>query len=419
MSRLVFERDLENKRNAGAFIGDFGSALISLWGKEVTEAMKQASENSGWSRFQKLLKFVVIKAVEWTLAAGLTPAGAAFFEALEVSISEHVIEKATEAGFGYYMENAAEKREEAAKSSKIERKKESLDKITDQFADLMRTLPNDTLSSLPSGDPYIEWLRLAPLDDLRKFRLPPLFPRVNSSEIRATVAGLIAGLLHVPLKVESAGLCIGLQCAVPDPEKVEYYDDDIIVVREMRDAQIYSPSPAIVKAIAGQVPISQVPLVPLYISNGGPRADAAAAELLLTALRGYGAVSQQEKEDFVKAYAEPGEVTVTRLFGEIEVTGHSLAGDLKLYMVGSGDSRLVDLSREVLTWAHGEAEYRRNIGSAPDEGVSRLADVADLAAKTRFYLEEANDKQRLAWAKALITNEIEKLVPQTPVDRYR
>ena len=97
--------------------------------------------------------------------------------------------------------------------------------------------------------------------------------------------------------------------------------------------------------------------------------------------------------------------------------GRGLDGDLKLYMAGSGDSDLRKLSSEVLAWAHDETKYRQDIGIAPYEEVSRLVEAADLATKTRYFLE-AEQKQRVAWAKALITNEIEKLVPQKPVDRW-
>jgi hypothetical protein len=147
---------------------------------------------------------------------------------------------------------------------------------------------------------------------LAKFRLPPLFPAVKSSEIRATVAGLIASQLHGMLKIRSRGIHIGLQEPFPDPRdptRVDYYDDDIIVVRNMNYAQIYSPSPEIVKAIAGQVPISRIPLVPLYIYGGN---DVEAVNRLMTAFRGFGeVVNEKEKEDFLKAYGASGVVIVT------------------------------------------------------------------------------------------------------------
>lgn len=440
LSKLLWLRERDNKKRAGAFIGNFGEALTVLWGKQVTETMKEAGEDAGWSFAKNLLKFVVIKGCEWALAPGLSKAGAVILEAFEVKISEKVLEKASEAGIAYYLENVTERMEEKKKGSQLDEKKEDLDSITERFGTLMEKLPDETLSSLPDIQPYSEWLRHAQMYQLAKFRLPPLFPDVKKSEIRAIVAGLIVSKLHGLLKLRSGGIHIGLQTGYPDPRdptRVDYYDDDIIVVRNMNQAQIYSPSPEIVKAIAGQVPISKIPHVPLYIIYGGD--DMAAAKRLMTAFRneddstilafdlGYNifgdqissaVVSEKESENFLKAYGASGNVVVTRNPAwEIDVSGQGLAGNLKLYMAGTGDSNLAKLSSDVLIWAQGESEYRRKIGKAPDEGVSRLVDAADLAVKTRSYLDQ-EDKKRVAWAKTLITNEIEKLVPQNPVDRW-
>jgi hypothetical protein len=429
MSRLVYARELENKRNAGVFLDAFGGAITELWGKELTRAMKDAAEESGWSQFRKVMEFVVRKGIEWVVVPGVTGFAGAFFEALEVEVSEKVIEKATEAGLGYYLESDEERRQEESKSSEVEEMKTDLDSVTDQFSSLMKHLPSETLNSLPNIAPYMEWLRSAQLYELDKFRLPPLFPQVNPAEVRAVVAGLIAGFAHGILKVRSVKIW-GLQAGEPDPRdptRVDYNDADIIVVRNIdvrnidrppMNAQIYSPSEGIVKAIAGQVPIGKIPLVPLYI-YGGDGGERAAAMRLMSAFRGLSEANDGEVEEFMEAYPNSsGDIVVTRNpAGEVDVQGKGLAGNLKLYMAGTGDKNLSQLSSDVLTWAEGEASYQQSILARPPETVDRLVEPKELAEKARFFLEEQGEA-RVTWAKVMIANEIENLVPQKPVNRF-
>jgi hypothetical protein len=435
MSRLVYARELENKTNAGKFLDAFGGAITELWGKELTRAMKDAAEESGWSQFQEIMGFVVRKGIEWVVIPGVTGFAGAFFEALEVEVSEKVIEKATEAGLGYYLESDEERRQEESKSTKVEEVKTNLDAVTDQFASLMKHLPSETLKSLPNIAPYVEWLRgktrddSAPVYGLEKFRLPPLFPAVNPAEVRAVVAGLIAGFAHGILKAQSGGSW-GLQSPEPDPQdpaRVDYNDADIIVVRNIdaqtidhspMNAQIYSPSEGIVKAIAGQVSIGRIPLVPLYI-YGGNWDEKAAAKRLMSAFRGIEA-DDGEVQEFLEAYPNSSrDIVVTRNpAGEVEVQGGGLAGNLKLYASGTGDKNLSQLSSDVLTWAEGEAGLHQGIlAPPPEESVERLVEPKELAEKARFFLEEQGEA-RVTWAKAMIANEVENLIPQKPVNRF-
>ncbi|HYW84179.1 MAG TPA: DUF4157 domain-containing protein, partial [Spirochaetia bacterium] len=399
MHELAGARGKQSYKNAFEFLGIFSGALTELWEKELTQAMKDVAEDSGWSQFRKIMEFVVIKGVEWAVAPGLSEAGAWFLEKFEIEVSEKVLEKAAEAGIAYYLENKAEHQEESSKGSKIEGMKEDLDSVSEQFGRLVENLHSETFRSLPDPFPYLDWVSEAPLNDLDKFRLPPLFPRANRSEVRAIVAGLIAGFAHGILKLHSVSI-IG-QAPEPDPRdptRVDYYDADIIVVRNMDRkmyAQIYSPSPGIVKAIAGQVPISRIPLVPLYI-YGGDGDDRAAAKRLMSAFRGLDEVSDAEIEEFMKnvgAYPySTGDIVVTRNpAGEVDVQGKGLAGNLKLYMAGAGDDDLSKLSSEVLTWAEGEAAYQQSIGARPEEPVDRLVDPKELAEKARYILEEKTD----------------------------
>jgi hypothetical protein len=418
ISTEILRREEANKRNWALFTGAYGKALMELWGKELTEQMKKAGEHAGWSLFQSILKFAAIKALEWSAAAMFTPAAAEVFEALGAKFGEAVTEKAVEAGVGFYLDKRAEGMEEHRKESQLGKKKEDLDAVTDRFAALLGDLPTATAKLMPSVSPWHEWLRNAQPYQLDKFRLPPLFPKPDPTTIRGVVAGVIVGEMHGVLRAERHGSW-GLQTGTPDPRDpsvVEPGDDDIIVVERMERAVIHATSEELAKAIAGKVPIAQLPLVPLFISQ--PRdlmADEDAATVLMRAFRGTSSGFERtvgtlepdrEVREFLKAYqSEEGRLEITRNSeGEVKVSGTSLAGNLKLYRAGSGDRNLATLSKEVLDWAHGQAEYEQ-----PDEGVSRMADAADLAKKTHYFLQEQG--KSLEWAKTMIASDISKLVP--------
>ena len=124
-------------------------------------------------------------------------------------------------------------------------------------------------------------------------------------------------------------------------------------------------------------------------------------------------------QEFMEAYPNSsGDIVVTRNpAGEVDVQGKGLAGNLKLYMAGTGDKNLSQLSSDVLTWAEGEASYQQSILARPPETVDRLVEPKELAEKARFFLEEQGEA-RVTWAKVMIANEIENLVPQKPVNRF-
>lgn len=414
-SAALKKRENDNKSNVAAFVGAYGSSMMELWGLQVSEAMMEEAEHAGWSTFEHVLKFVAIKGVEWILTGGLAPVAESVVEAVGLKVSEYVIEKAMEAGFSAYLEHDAERHEEDTKHAQLAEKKADLDTITRRFAEQLGQLSSGVImSGLPSVAPYGEWLGNAKVWQLDKFRLPPLFPKVDPATVRATVAGLIVGELHGPMKMRSGGRRIGLQDPEPnprDPTRVDRRDAAMILVRDMREAQIYAPSKELVEAIVGKVPIRQLPTVPLYIECDRYGNEAAAARLM-AAYRAPGTASGREVDEFVAAYRANEGVVVTRNPAhDIEVTGLGLAGRLKLYAAGTGDAALVGLAGDVL----------RSLGEAdgPDgQGTSDLATPAQLAGKTHEYLEGSRAGDR-AWAQTMITNQIEKLVPRAPIDRWQ
>jgi hypothetical protein len=413
-------RERENKKNAAEFVGDYASAMVELWAKEVSAAMAEAGKKAGWSFFDKVLKFVAIKTLEIAGAAVLTPAGAELFAALGKELSEHVIEKGTEALLAYGGEHVAEALEEKKKDSDIEVAQEDLDRVTDAFATDVKKISVDTFTSLPDIAPYTRWLGVVQGSkaywELEKFRLPARFPVFDRDYVRAIVAGLVVSALHLMEYSER-------EPVEGEPEEtVRGGDENVIYVggRDLDYAKIESPSRRLTWALAYALPIRELPTVPLIVNvSEHARNDPEAAERLMAAFRGLPAALPGEAAEFLEAYdATYASMLVTRnALGEVSVSGGRLGEHLYLYALSTFDTSLTRMVSEILTWAEGERQYTReldalrNDGGGANEASSELIPARELAHKAFAYLTERQMQE--AGARAVVAN-VQQLVPHDP-----
>jgi hypothetical protein len=421
--KALWKRERENKKNASHFVGEYGEALVELWGEHVSEAMAKAAEEAGWSLFGKILKFVVIKSLEIMAGTLLTPGAVAAFEAFEVKVAEKIVEKGIEAITAAGGEVGAELLEEGKKESDIEVKKHDLDRATKFFAHSLKELTVETIGGLPDVTPYARWLEEASDSQLVKFRIPYPFPEVSKGVIRATVAGLIASQLQ-----EHAG---GWRHGPDGPDDVNHYDDNIILVAlhprprgaDHTRASIYSTSEDLTRAMSDHAPIRALPTVALRIEvDAEQNGDSTAASRLMAAYRSPGAAMDDEVAQFGKAYPQRDYMYITRSpHGEIKVLGGGVSEHLWLYEWATGDASLSQLSSDVLRAAEGKEDYARELRAlkglpSEDDEVSSLQSPAHLADATQELFDEDTKKKG---AELLIHEHIDDIVPTPPTyDRW-
>jgi hypothetical protein len=436
-------REQDNKANAAAFVADYGEALVDLWAKNVAEEMAIVAEKAGWTVLEEVLKFAVIKSLEIIAGAMLTPGAVGLLGEFGEILGEHIVGHGVEVATAALGETGATLIGEHLKEGEIKSKKEELDKITTKLAGYFHGLTVATIGGLPNIEPYAQWIHHAKDSELGDFRMPRKFPEVPRELIRAVVAGVVVGELHRHADDR-------MYAGPKDPEKVNYFDDNIIIVHmggkwggaELERAQIYS-SAELSEAIAGQAPISALPTVALRVETNLPfGSDFASAQKLMDSYRQPLGATGPDVGGFLGAYpqglsppltggtgevminagiAEIPEFVVTRTpQGGIQVHGsHSIGLDVWLYQLATGDVGLSALVDAVMQDAAGHEELRRSnaeMRGDEDEGVSRMASVTDLARYTHEMIGTEDIREKAA--AVLLVSYVASVVPEAPTDRY-
>ncbi len=403
----LHQREKDNKANVANFIGVYGEAITTLWGRHVSEVMANAGKSAGWSFFHKMLKFLAIKTIEMSAATLLTPAGVEIFEIIGKEVGEKVVEIGTEAVAGYLAEHRAEALEEHAKESEIDVAKEDIDKVTNMVAARLGKVTVSTIKSLPDITPYAKRLseaeRTGSYAQLASFRLPPLFPDIRRRDIYRIVAELLIVLLDEASASGGGSGTAGGHISVEGPG--------------LSNAEIRVPSKDLRAAVAGKS-IRDLPLMPLVIvirSNNVDGIRPTADKLLRHFL--FGAPAENDVEEFIKSSGEidipsPGTgylLTVWRApDGTVAVGGGSWSQRIYLYQWATSDLSLGKLAGEIRA---SSANTSPDVSGAVGEtGVSRILGPADIATKMVAYLAN-NEPKIIKGARALITQHVEKLNP--------
>ena len=396
------KREKENKENAADFVAGFGGAIVSLWGRHVSQVMAEAGKSAGWRFFDELLKFVAIKVLEVTAATLLTPASVAAFEAFGKELTHEVAEIGLHAISGYAGEHVAETLQDQTKEDQIEIAKEDIDRVTETISKSLEKVSAESIKGLPDITPYAKWLSEADKskswDQLSKFRLPPLFPKIERRAISGIVAGVITGALDVAKSPWPKG-------------GITHHDSFITVDGPGIDKAVFHSPFRDLKIAASGVPIRSLPTVPLRITipssvSEGVRPTAAK---LMALLRGSGFATAAEIDEFVKASGEM-ETAGYLLFvdrtasGDIGVWSGSLGQRLYLYKWATSDWNLVGIASRILDLLPMESE------EILGESSSRMATPAELLAASQKYL---SGPIVLEGARALIEKHVGKLFPDT------
>jgi hypothetical protein len=397
-------REKENKKNAAGFIGGYGGAIVSLWGRHVSEVMAEAGKSAGWGSFDKLLNFVAIKVLETVAATVLTPGSVAIFEAFGKEVTERVAEIGIHAISGYAGEHAAEALQDNAKEGQIEIAQEDIDKVTAIISTNLKKVTVESIDALPDITPYAKWLSEADKTksskQLSKFRLPALFPKINERDIYGIAAGVITGIL------EGAGS--------PRPRRMADHDSYITVDGPRFDqVEFHSPFKDL-KIAASKVPISSLPTVPIWMTIPYSVVEEVRpnAIRLMGRLRPSGFATNAEVDEFIKASGEteigPGGtgyiMIVERLAnGQITVASGSLGQRLYLYQWATSDWDLTGIANQILDLVPSQSD------EVPGENSSWLATPTELLEATRKLLSAQIITEG---GRLLIKERVEKLYPR-------
>jgi hypothetical protein len=178
--QALTNREAANTENVAAFASEYAATFVALWGSYVSDAIAKAGDDSGFSFGEKLFKFVVGESLGALAGLALGPAGPAL---------EFFAEKAV----GFAADLVGDAIEGEVRSGAVGREQARLATFGAGFADHVRGLVGGTVRTLGGVAPYATWVATAPLDDLGRFRIPPLFPEVPPAAIGATVAAAISG----------------------------------------------------------------------------------------------------------------------------------------------------------------------------------------------------------------------------------
>jgi hypothetical protein len=390
MARSLDARVKSNTKNFGEFFGAYAGGLTELWGKAATEEMGKAAANAGFNAAQGMLKFLVVESLAGIAAAAT--GGAALALRSRVLLT-HMSGLLTDYAAGL----KADSLDKAYGGRELSERKAVLDGIATQLGQHIEGLLPTMLEQLnKDAHWYAWWLRAAPLEDLRRFRIPPPFPPISRGLVRGIVASLVVGHLNAnaphikpwyggqgaPGNYKGRGTpkanhenIVMVELAATGPRAAKPYG-----------AYIVAPSEMLRKEIAGNVPIGSMPNVPLYITVGsgmgrtGPEPEAAR---LMDALRG-GIATKRDVERFAKAYPESSttRATITRdAKGNVLAHGGGIALQMWLFDWTGGD--MSDLVQQVLAGTSNEPAKREY---EEDAQVSSMVEPERLAPSTHEYL---------------------------------
>ncbi len=365
------KRERINKKNAGLFISDYSSAVISLWGAHVSKVMADAGKIAGWSFFDKMLKFIAIKTIEIVASELLTPAAVEIFETFGKALSEKVAEKGIEAISAYAGEHIAEAAEEGTKDAQIEVAKEQVDKVTESLSKLLATINVDAINALPDIAPYGRWLgeiaKAGQYSELAKFRLPPVFPVVKAVNVYGIVSGIIMALLNATGSNNYVQAWFAGKHQTNGPVKL-HSSDDLITA-------------------AFKVPVSQLLSIPIVITDNYSESIESTGKKLMELYRSSGVAYDGEISEFVEAYGQddvhPYIINIKEdSDGKVTVQSGSLYENLTLYKWAYDDWSLQFLADAIIELAENSTAVPINSES------SEIQTATALAKATREYLTE-------------------------------
>lgn len=178
-------RQQENATNAPAFASNYAASLLEVWSAFEREEMVKSLEDAGWPLWAKILGF----AVRETLLAFLFPEKD--LERLAEKVVMTALEKST--AFGY--EHTQAGLEEGAVESDAEKRSEELAGQTEKVAKLTEAI-SPVIQSATNAYYYRDFLATASLEDLSRFRIPHLIPKVTVADMKARMAVAIATFLN-------------------------------------------------------------------------------------------------------------------------------------------------------------------------------------------------------------------------------
>ncbi|MGZ5441090.1 MAG: eCIS core domain-containing protein [Thermoanaerobaculia bacterium] len=384
---LLDAREKDNNLNVGNFLGDYSSALLTLWTMHATEAMATAAAESGLSGLGKLLKFVIQESVIaisgfWAVR-GLGHLGVEVVKLMTAAAEEIV---------GGQVESAVA-------GSDVEKTRAEIDSLTKMVAEHLKALTVDVVGLL--GGMALRGYRLgkASTADLGRFRLPPLFPDTPTKVVEAAVAQAIVGQLfgswNYPRPDEKNVITMTVEPS-PDLERFAYPNYVHFFV-SVPAAPSLNAAQTLATKLRGR-PIKEMPNVPLHItlaSNENP-VDVVRAALggmddlaLLGTFRqgqnmfgGYIEGSESlidPSEVFVKAYPSKSPAVITRDgSGNISVLGGGLMEHLYLAVRVRPIKNLAQVIREL--------QMPQSPDLAPGALKTEAVSVEALAGQVHSYL---------------------------------
>lgn len=186
-TQALYNREQANVDNVGAFLSEYAGGFLELWGTHVSEAMAKAADDSGFSFGAKLFKFIVAESLQGIVAVMTGGQSLLWGKALSFIAKRAV---------GFVADLAGDAIEGEVREGQVGEEQSRMDRLSAEFADRLRGMVGETVRVLGGIAPYGTWLGTVPVEDLGRFRVPPLFPPIPAQTIRASVAAAIVGGLQ-------------------------------------------------------------------------------------------------------------------------------------------------------------------------------------------------------------------------------
>jgi hypothetical protein len=356
LNNRVTERRMEHNENVLSFLGTYSQALIELWSRHLTGEMAKAAKYKPLDWWEKVAKF----AVEEALIAVFTGGAGLVIKAMAKHAVHLMVEKAVT--FGVVQLGHGAEYDYTGISGipgEVAKKKSELDAKTAQIGQMVKAVHTDMKGALDiPWNEYGEWLFTASDAEVRRFRLPEIFPRVDEDLVRTGVAGALVSVISDPdQKVDDtkdldnrvvASLAIGEGHAVHN------------IRTEIR------ASSAGLMTQLGERPVRTMGPIPLHITVGGGSDAQAAKELLEALSRATERVSHENEPELrpsdvfrflATLPAREASLVITRAIdgpdgarpvaAGLATSGGGLAEYLWLYRWARGNDDLTDLAETI------------------------------------------------------------------------
>jgi hypothetical protein len=398
-------RENENRGNVGDFVSEYASAMTELWGNYVGEQIAKASDDAEWGLLANMFSFALRAGLMALLTGGAGAIAAKLLEkAVQYAATSWTVKAVltiTEKSIEFGLDEGNDYVKSQYGNEQVQSKRNELSRLGAAIsAAEKRELETAIVDHLGNVAAYGYFLG-DPLSDLSRFRIPALFPRVDPSAIRATVAGAIVAVVapsHVAVTQGSVENVISMS--------LEAGPDTYVAVNE---PPTMDTSDDLAGALAGQ-PISLMPGAPLRIRLIG-RAES--YERLLAAIGG----DPENPEDspfcdpeplarFRAAYAIPDRpINITReKGGTVSVYEGGLAEHLYLWERATGDKTLATLLAQAELEVEPQHVAAESDDAAPVTSQRRSAEeLAPVIKRLLFSVDKAG-------AMALIDETISKII---------